>query len=785
MYFSNYPPIIALYLHLGYFLPLSKASMAGKQKEQYFFVGLAFLLCFAIAVISSHEDEALTDEIVVQFTDEDLNAIKSRELCSSDMDGEDCYLTFLPDAVRDAVGIAIEGNLEGQCLAVSQFTSDMTSPMLDQFVEFDYNAGLLILNFTEVIRTQSANFTAVRLQSSFDTFGETYRLRQGDIMGPLFSTNVTLLLHMDDLNELKRNNMICTSRSNCWIRFSPSFIVDIAGNSIEPAEDGDFSLSQRALSHVPDTTPPNVQSFTVNLNTAEVTFYFDETVVRSVFDPTRVTFSASENVSTNYTLTNARHLSSEEAVTNFTIVLDESDTIALKSMDDFFSSINDTFLTHDENMILDRFDNRIETRLIGINALQASGFTPDTTAPLALIFDILDMDQDRMQVSFNEPVNIFSINFTQIILRSGPLSDSSAVTIPLSGASSVRYVTTNKLTIEIRFNNQDIRSIKLEPRIAVSVGSSYLELQEGAIEDTSGVPNAGTPTALQAATHIRDSRGPELMVFILNLTSNTLYLRFSDVVDVSTLDVTEITLQADSMGLSPSTYTLTNSATSSPDGFEFTINLSDEDSNAIKAIPDLASNINNTYISITAEALRDIFGANVLSVIPSAALPAFDFIPDMSPPVLLTFDLDYNTETIVLSFDKTVDVASLDVTQITLQNTPFNATSSVTLTGGVVRSNRYVTSFAVELTRSDLNLIKFLRDLAVSEPTTYLSITSGLIADSNNNPVVEISSDSAQRVSNFTADRTPPVLLSFNLDVNTGQIYITFDETVLPDPGCW
>ena len=250
--------------------------MAGKQKQRYFFVGLAFLLCFA--VVSSHEDDALTDEIVVQFTDEDLNAIKSRNLCSSDLDGEDCYLTFLPDAVRDAVGIAIEGNLEGQCLAVSQFTSDMTSPVLDQFVEFDYNAGLLILNFTEVIRTQSADFTAVRLQSSFDTFGETYRLRQGDIMGPLFSTNVTLLLHMDDLNELKRNNMICTSRSNCWIRFSPSFIVDIAGNSIEPAEDGDFSLSQRALNHFPDTTPPNVQSFIVNLNTLEVTFYFDETV---------------------------------------------------------------------------------------------------------------------------------------------------------------------------------------------------------------------------------------------------------------------------------------------------------------------------------------------------------------------------------------------------------------------------------------------------------------------------------------------------------------------------
>jgi len=357
------------------------------------------------------------------------------------------------------------------------------------------------------------------------------------------------------------------------------------------------SLSQRALTHVPDTSPPNVQSFIVNLNDAEVTFYFDETVTRSVFDTTRVTFSASENVSTNFTLTNSRHLSSEEAVTNFTIVLDESDTIALKSTDDLFTGINDTYLTHDENLILDRSDNPIAPRLAGINALQASGFIPDTTAPIAQVFDVLDMDNDRMQVSFNEPVNIFSINFTQIILRSGPLTDNSAVAIPLTGASTVQYVTTNKLTIEIGFNDQDIRTIKLEPRIAISVANSYLELREGAIEDTSGVPSAGTAVALQAALHVPDSRGPQLMLFTLNLTSNTLYLQFSDVVDVSTLRVTEVTLQADGMGLSPSTHTLTTSTSSSVDGFDLTIDLSNSDSNAIKAIPDLATDLNNTYIS--------------------------------------------------------------------------------------------------------------------------------------------------------------------------------------------
>ena len=81
-------------------------------------------------------------------------------------------------------------------------------------------------------------------------------------MDPLFSTNVALLLHMDDsMNSNVATWSVLQGPTASWTRFSPSFIVDIAGNSTEPAEDGDFSLSQRALSDVPDTMPPNVQFF--------------------------------------------------------------------------------------------------------------------------------------------------------------------------------------------------------------------------------------------------------------------------------------------------------------------------------------------------------------------------------------------------------------------------------------------------------------------------------------------------------------------------------------------
>ena len=99
------------------------------------------------------------DEIVVQLSDTDLNSIKSSELCSSGLGGQDCFLTFLPVAVLDAMGTSLAGTGEGQCLPVTQFQEDQSSPQLVNFVLFDFDTGLLMLNFSEVVRTSSVNFT--------------------------------------------------------------------------------------------------------------------------------------------------------------------------------------------------------------------------------------------------------------------------------------------------------------------------------------------------------------------------------------------------------------------------------------------------------------------------------------------------------------------------------------------------------------------------------------------------------------------------------------------------
>ena len=744
---------------------------------------MLLLLVLAVSCLpwTHGEEENLSDEIVVQFGDVDLNSIKSNNLCSSSGNGTDCYLTILPQTIYDVVGIALDTE---QCLAVDRFTPDTNPPGLAQFVMFDFITGTLVLSFNETIRTSSANFSALVLQSFYDSMsGEAVYLQRGEVLNEEeFSTSLTLKLAETDLNELQRRYpRICSNRGSCWAKFESTFLVDVAGNNVVPAVDGVISESQRAALVSEDDSGPAIVNFRVNLNVdpAQVNFTFSEVITRATFDPEQLEF-INPNSSVSVVLTGGQPLITDEAVLELPFELDPIDVLTLKASDDLFMSINDTFIIYTAQVVLDRFENLAAVRNVS-NALQASVFIADSIPPTVTNFLLLDMDNDLMQVRFSEPVDILAINYSQIILRSAPSDDVNAMVVELTGATSSRYVTDTDMyrrVIEIFFNDNDIRAIKTQPAIATGVQNSYIELEEGGIKDTAGNPSEATTEALRAEVHLEDTRGPELISFVLDLNSNTLALTFNDIVRIDTVTVGEITLQPDQTGISFATYTLMDSSVVGSNNFNFIIELSAIDRNAINAIADLATNRNNTYLSLTAETLDDIYGGNVLSVVRSNAQQATDFIEDEVAPYLVTFDLDFNSETLSLYFNETVDVDTFDVTQLTLLNSAQNATRNITLSAGIINSERYVNMINITLPRTDLNAIKFFTDFAVDEHTTYLSATRATIRDSNQNEIDEVTESEARPVGTFIPDSKAPVLFFFNFDLDTGQIEITFDETI-------
>ena len=74
------------------------------------------------------------------------------------------------------------------------------------------------------------------------------------------------------------------------------------------------------------------------------------------------------------------------------------------------------------------------------------------------------------------------------------------------------------------------------------------------------------------------------------------------------------------------------------------------------------------------------------------------------------------------------------------------------------------------MTRYDVNEIKKIEDLLVSQNTSFLTITTDFIMDMNSISVVPIVHSDALEADDFATDSTMPRPLWFDLDMNRGLL---------------
>ena len=76
------------------------------------------------------------------------------------------------------------------------------------------------------------------------------------------------------------------------------------------------------------------------------------------------------------------------------------------------------------------------------------------------------------------------------------------------------------------------------------------------------------------------------------------------------------------------------------------------------------------------------------------------FLIQTHPVVLLEFDLDFNAGQLLIHFGSIIDVASIDISGVTMSNG--NATQNVSLTGGEIVTDSYATTVCIDMTDEDL-----------------------------------------------------------------------------------
>lgn len=723
--------------------------------------------------------------VTIQLLSADLNLIKSLPPLGTGVGTTNLVVTQA--TIQDMSGNSLVAVSTNSSLIALGFIKDTTRPVLNQF-SLDVNTGVLTLSFSETVNGSTLRLLTLVLQNA--PLGTSSFIFSPSSSWTLnYSTVLAVTFSKTDLDALKQNIHVAKNASQTYITVTNILILDISGNHNIPILNGSAQL---VANYTPDTTPPSLTAFNWDANTGLLTLFYSETINIFSLSTNEITLQGGPNATVaiqEYTLTGGYVLPQYSTIAYINVTI--GDLNAIKQLVNVATCArNDTFISLYMGQVLDMNGNEL-LEISPEEALQVSLCTPDTTSPRLVNFT-LDMNIGLLNLTFDETVNSSSLIPSQITFYASSMNGSEFYTLTMGSVVPGAYV--GQVSVAINLTNADLNELKRRATLAISASHTWISITALLVRDMSKNPNVpiAIGQAIQAAAVIPDKTSPRLLSFQLDLTHEWLTLSFSETVNASSLQYGGITVQdqndTNSRTLT-SGYYLTPSTGGpllGPNDPVIVIQLAQSDLNYIKTIRSMATNINNTNLSIQNFTILDMYGNAVVPIPTQQPLKAVLFIPDYVDPQLLSFDLNLTSHQLYLTFSETVDVSTLNVNYIDLQaNASLFATSipPVYLTPGNTTLSTWSLSpnwpvIVIYIGTLDLNEIKRLRPLATSNTTTFLALTNQTIHDMNGNPVVPITTSNAAMVTRYAANVIPPNLVSFSLDMNVGALVLTFDETV-------
>ena len=709
-----------------------------------------------------------SSEVNVTLSFEDLNQIKDmRDLCSSDA-ADDCFLTFPDSTVLDMTGLQVY-TVSGE--EVNVFVNDTTSPSLSQFAEIDLRLGTLTLVFSETIAFETFNPQHITLQNLFEPPHEQLNLTGGNFT-ELTHYSVQVELSMPDLSSLKRDSDICTYRGNCYITASTELLQDIAGNSFAGVPLTEPGVIVRE--YIRDDLQPQLESFDLDLNSNQLKLVFDEPIDIDTLDVTRLTLQAESSVSLpleEHTLTDGNAYSLDAITIMVNLSLEDANVIKAR---DFATSEDNTYLTIAAAAVYDLASpaNPIATLTPG---QQVDNYTQDSTPPMLRGFT-LDLQGDELTLTFNEPVRVSSFNFTGITIKSNCTGGSNFTLT--DGSFNPANLQDGVTEVSIVLTGEDLIAIKSDVMLATDTDNTYLSVTDTTVEDMSA-QRLLEVACLFTVVVTPDTVRLQLRSFDVDLHTGSFNLTFDDVVDSLTWNPRAILFQSDFTYIEGLTYRLTSgSTTNSPNGYTISVSISDTDLLGLKSIEGLATDENNTYITMQASAIDDTLGNDVLAITNTKGLKVRNYYADSTPPALTFSALDLDSGFLNLTFDDFPNATTFDFNQVELRNMANGATSVLPLSPTNINVSTDGFTLSLPLNITDLNEIKLRTNLASDASNAYISIDSTAFVDLAGNPVSEIPRTQAHLIDNYTADGTGPEIVRYSLDVNASSLVLTFSETI-------
>ena len=729
--------------------------------------------------------------VVMNLNDADFDRIKSMQsLCAGGITS-DCSLTINQDAILD---MSLNGN-EGATLEPSVVVKDETPPYL-VYYDLDLNSEELHLTFSEVVITNGDHtaqaITLLATPFEFDALSndskgininesdpesyagvlQAYTLSGGYLSGPITVPDHPPVLTIDllekDLNILKSLEFVATGVYNTYLLIDSNAAVDYSGIPVTKQTSG-----KQVRAYTSDQTRPSLVDFQLDMNIGVLTMTFTETVNRFSL---RTSFlflqgSADSSLTDIYALTGGESTSYDNPVIE--IELSISDVNEIKRRTLIATENSTTYLSINETAISDQDNNRVVT-IPSDNGSLVGMYIADTTNPSLLQFS-LDLNNGEIHLTFDETVNVSSFDIETLILSENTTKAGVNISLDFGILQS-----NDSTIISYQLNEDDLNYVKLENLCtAMQDGSDcYLSIFNDTVQDMNS--NQVTATSLIVETYIADVTAPQIIFFAVNMSLGNITLEFSEAVDVTTFDPTQLTLhEFQERERATIFYNLTGGIRETTEnGLFIDFYLSKDDLEFVRRNEELYISPVTSYISARAETVKDMSN-NFLE--PIGFKIADDYASDTIGPRVIGASLNLTEGTIKITFSETIRAVSFRPAEITLlnqANATSNDTVSFSLTGGTFGTEPEFDStiLKVYLTPDDIQEIQARDTLATSSENSFLTYTSLVATDLADNPADVIG---VIQIVDFFSDLNDPQLFNFILlDLSQRLMIVEFDEPV-------
>ena len=343
---------------------------------------------------------------------------------------------------------------------------------------------------------------------------------------------------------------------------------------------------------------------------------------------------------------------------------------------------------------------------------------------------ILDLDANTLVMTFNVMIDS-TANIDCTAVRLGAMAMNFSNTYALS-----QPVTVSGMMVTCTLGSDLQVAIKNNSAFGTSSSDTFVYFDMGnnirMMGGVSEVVDTATGTAI--SNIMNDFTKPELESFVeFDLNQGIITLSFSEAVDVSSLNFTDLTLQNDfTPSTSSESFTLNggecDASFNCTSGDLVSFRILPDDLNAIKLLEDLCTATTDCVPAFSSNFVSDFASEPITEYDPADLThrsnhQLLTFVPDMTSPELVAFDLNLSTDQLTLVFDEPVSVATFNPDQITLQ-----ATSSggeiVQLTAQTIAPTSDHATLILSL-NGDANNLK-LSSFATSRDNTFLFLSFNL-----------------------------------------------------------